>query len=89
MESAHVLHPSFAFSVHGHEEEPVGHLDVFTGSRWERDLVVLVISCYKVLHDATAFKHTNFLAVGILVCDSWNAAIRVDFEEPRLLLGVL
>ena len=68
---------------------PAGHLPMLARPGGVRDLVVLVIAVDDVLENSTALKDADRLAVGELVGQGGNAAIGVDFEEPRLLLLIV
>ena len=52
------------------------------------NLPLRVVAVDEVLHDGAALKEIDLLAVGELVGDGGDAAIRVDLAEPGLLLGV-
>ena len=47
-----------------------------------------VIAVDEVLQDGTALENTDGLAVGEGVGQGGDAAVGVDLEKPRLLLGV-
>lgn len=66
------------------EEEPVGHLVVLTCALGERNLVVGVVLLHQILQDAARLEQADLLAVGELVCQSWDTAIGVDLEEPAV-----
>ncbi len=70
------------------EEEPVGHLVVFTRARGKADTVVTVVLLDQILEDAAGLEDADRLAVGEGVGDGRDAPVRVDLEEPRLLLSV-
>lgn len=50
--------------------------------------MVLVIAVHEILQDGAALKDANDGTVGPLVRDGGDAAVGVDFEEPRLFLLV-
>lgn len=66
------------------EEEPVGHLVVFTGALGEGNLVVGVVLLHQILQDAAGLEQADRLAVGELVCQGWDTAIGVDLEKPAV-----
>lgn len=68
---------------------PVIDLPMLPRAVGVRDLVVLVISVHKVLHDGGTLKKPNGLAIFKGVRQGGDAAIGVDLQEPRLLLRVL
>ncbi len=51
--------------------------------------MIFVVLFDEVLHYGAGFEETDDFAIGELVCESWDAAVGVDFEEPGLFLGVL
>lgn len=50
--------------------------------------MVLVVFINEVLHDGTALKQTDLLAIRNGIRQSRDTAIGVDLKEPWLLLGV-
>lgn len=71
------------------EEEPVVNFVAFAGPFGVGDLVLGVVLLNEVLQDGTGLEEADLLAIRESVGHCWDAAIRVDFEEPGLLLGVL
>ena len=70
------------------EEEPVVRLVELARALREADLVVFVVLSDQILHDGTALEQPDRFAICESVRKGRNAAIRVDLEEPRFLLGV-
>ena len=65
---------------------------MFTSTSRKGELVVVVVLINKVMEYGTRFKDSDRIIagrVGPRVSYGWNAAIWIDFEEPRLLLGIL
>ena len=50
--------------------------------------MLCVIFLYEILEDGPRFKQPDHFPVAECVCQSRNAAVRVDGEEPGLLLDV-
>ena len=43
----------------------------------------------KILHDRARLEETDEFPIRESVSEGWNTAIRVDFQKPWLLLGIL
>ena len=71
------------------EEQPIIHLLCLARAARVRDLVIRVILLDKILQDASGFEQTDLLTVREGVRNGRDATIRIDFQEPGLLLGVL
>ena len=69
-------------------EQPALRLVVLLAALRVRDLVVLVVALDEVLHDGAGLEERNGRAVLELVGKGGDAAVGVDFEEPRLFLDV-
>jgi vesicle coat complex subunit len=65
------------------------HLDILPGSSWVADLVLGIVAINKVLHDASTLEQSDRLAIRERVGQGGDAAIGVDGEEPRFLLGTV
>lgn len=79
-------------ALHGSEaahlpHQPVGGLPVLARAGGVGHLVVLVVAVDEVLQDAAALEDADGLAVIERVCESRDAAVGVDLEEPGLLSG--
>ena len=70
------------------EEKPVVDFIALAGTLGVGDLVLRVVLLDEVLQDGTGLEEADLLAVGEGVSHGWDAAVRVDLEEPGLLLGV-
>lgn len=68
---------------------PVIHLIELSRSTWIRDLVVFVILIHQILLNTSRFKQANSLPIRESIRQSWNPSIRIDLQEPWLLLSVL
>lgn len=51
--------------------------------------MILIIAVYEILQNSTAFENAECFAVFVLVCEGGDAAVGVNFQEPRLLLLIL
>jgi len=71
------------------EEEPVVDFVAFARPFGVGDLVLGVVLLDEVLEDGAGLEEADLFAVGEGVGHGWDAAVRVDLEEPWLLLGVL
>lgn len=80
------LHRSYAGVL---KEEPVVHLIPLAGALGIRDLVLGIVALNEVLHDASRLEQVDGLTISELVGQCRNTTIRVDGQEPILLLRVL
>jgi hypothetical protein len=71
------------------KEQPVVHLIPLPRSFRIADLVVFVVPGNQILHDRSRLEEVDRLSVRECVCESWDAPVGVDLQEPILLLGVL
>lgn len=54
------------------------------------DLVILVVTVNKILHDGSAFKDTDLIPIVACIRDCRDSAIRVDVVQvPRLFLLIV
>lgn len=73
-------------------KQPIVHFIVFTSTSREGELVVVVVLINEVMEYGARFEKSDRIIagrVGPRVGYSWNTTIGIDFEEPRLLLGIL
>ena len=49
--------------------------------------MIFIISRDEILHNTPTLKYPDRLPVRERIGDGWNSAIRIDFEEPGLLLS--
>jgi hypothetical protein len=71
------------------EEQPVVRLIPLSRPLGIADLVLGIVALHKILHDASRFEEVDCLAIAECVGQGGYAAVRVDCEEPGLLLNVL
>ena len=71
------------------EAYPRGNLPMLLRPTRVRNQMILVVLIDEVLQHRTTLEDLDFLPILILVGQRGNATIRIDLEEPRLLLLVL
>ena len=51
--------------------------------------MVSVVCVNQILHDGPRFEQANPAAVGVDVCQRWEATVGVELEEPGFLVSIL
>ena len=83
----------FRFPVHWPhpgmlEEQPVIGFDGFWRALGVGDAVVIVIRVNQILHDGPRIEQPNLSAIGVNVCQFWDATVWVNGEEPGFLVSI-
>jgi len=71
------------------EKQPIVRLIPFACALRIADFVVFVVPGDEILHNRPRLEKVDLLSIGELVCQGWDTAVRVDFEEPVFLLHIL
>ena len=71
------------------EEKPVVNFDGFWRAFGVGDAMVSVVCVNQILHDGPRFEQPNPAAVGVDVCQRWEATVGVESKEPGFLVRIL